>query len=313
VSFPSGPPEPGDLEARASLALKVLAGVNVFGIIFASFPSLTPMSLFEVVAYNAGAGALAVVYIVVARGLDIREPWAIWAIRPLLLLLLAWGTYTFLAALAGGAFRIPFTALVAGLAFLPGERRPFTRRDRRVSAVLAVTAALIVFVQVTRPLFGWGGLFDVHERDLQASLTVDCGTPTAGLPERLTIVYEWSWSADTLFPNEEDQIVIGWNGDDAAGRPLYALGRVPEPEPGFRIGRSSGVSNAMAIEAAEPWRGVVGWRIDLHVRGITPGRIEFDLQRTPAQASATDSLTVGASYIHVGAWRQDTAAVTCSW
>lgn len=307
-------PEPGDLEARASLALKFLAGINVFGIIFASFPGLTPMSLFEVVAYNAGAGALAVVYIVVARALDQGEPWSIWAIRPLLLLLLTWGTYTFLAAVAGGALRIPMTGLVAGLAlFLPAERRPFTRLGGRVGAVLAVTAALIVFELVTRPLFGWGGLFDVHERDLRASLTVDCGGPTTGLPERLTIAYDWSWSADTLLPNEEDQILIGWNGDDAAGHPLYLLGHVPDPEPGFRIGLSTGVSNAMALETAEPWRGVFMWRIDMHIVGIRPGRIEFQLRRAPGQASATDSLTIGASYIHVGTWRQDAAAVTCSW
>jgi hypothetical protein len=307
-------PRPGSLESRASLALKILAGVNLAGIILATIPGAIPTSELQAAAFHVASGALAVLYIVVARALDRRQHWAVSAIRPLLLLLLVWGAYTFVTALAAGALRIPWTTLAAGWAlFGPADRRPLPRLRGRGSAVLVAGAALIAMVLAGPPVFGWGGFFDVQEHDLSPSLVVDCGTPRAPLPERIAIAYEWSWSRGTLLANEDDVVVIGWNGDDAEGHPLYVLDDTPDAGDGISLGTQSGVSTTMTREAAGHWRGSLHWVIDLSVRGIRPGRVDLVLVRTVDQPPEPEPLTVGASYIHVGIWRNDASAVACSW
>jgi hypothetical protein len=307
-------PRPGSLESRASLALKILAGINAAGIILAIFPGTIPTSALQAFAFHVAFGALAVVYVTVAWALDRRQQWAVSTIRPLLLLLLVWGAYTFVTATAAGALRIPYTALAAGWAlFGPADRRPVPRLSGRGGAVLVASGALIAMVLAGQPVFGWGGYFDVHERDLSASLVVECGTPGTALPERISIAYEWSWSSSTLFANEDDVVVIGWNGDDAEGHPLYVLDDTPEPGDGIHMGSASGVSATLTREAAGQSRGSLHWVIDLHVWGIRPGRVEFVLMRAVDQPQEPEPLIVGASYIHVGVWRSDASAVTCSW
>jgi hypothetical protein len=307
-------PRPGSLESRASLALKILAGINAAGIILAIFPGTIPTSALQAFAFHVAFGALAVVYVTVAWALDRRQQWAVSTIRPLLLLLLVWGAYTFVTATAAGALRIPYTALAAGWAlFGPADRRPVPRLSGRGGAVLVASGALIAMVLAGQPVFGWGGYFDVHERDLNASLVVDCGTPGTNLPERIAIAYTWSWSASTLFANEDDVVLIGWNGDDADGHPLYVLDDATEAGDGITMGTANGVSATMTREAAGDWRGSLHWVIDLKGRGIRPGRVELVLMRAVEQPQEPEPLAVGASYIHVGVWRSDASAVTCSW
>jgi hypothetical protein len=307
-------PRAGSLEWRASLALKILAGINAAGIILATIPGTIPTSELEAFAFNVASGVLAVLYVAVARALDRRQHWAVSAIRPLLFLLLAWGAYTLVSALAAGGFRIPWTSLAASWAlFGPADRRPVPRLSGGGGAVLVASTALIAMVLTGQPVFGWGGFFDVHERDLGPSLVVDCGTPGAALPERIAIAYEWSWSGGTLLTNEHDVVDIGWNGDDAEGHPLYVLGDTPDAGEGVSLGTPGGVSATMMREAAASWRGSLHWVIDLSVRGIRPGRVEFVLIRAVEQPQQPEPLTVGASYIHVGVWRDDTSTVTCSW
>jgi len=53
--------------------------------------------------------------------------------------------------------------------------------------------------------------------------------------------------------------------------------------------------------------------IDLSVRGIRSGRVELILMRAKEQPPEPKPLSVGASYIHVGVWQNDSPAVTCSW
>jgi hypothetical protein len=304
----------GSLEWRSSVALKILAGINVAGIILATFPGTISSSELQTVAFHVASGALAILYIVVAMALDRRTHWAGSAIRPLLLLLLVWGVYTFVTELAAGALRIPLTTLAAGWAlFGRVDRGPLPRLSRRGAAVLLASAALIAMELTGRPVFGWGGVLDVHERDLSASLVVDCGTPGAALPERIAITYEWSWSGSTLLPNEDDEVVIGWNGDDAGGHPLYVLGDTPDAGNGISLATPGGVSATMADEAAAHWRGSLHWVIDLSARGIRAGRIQLVLMRAVEQPPEPEPLSVGASYIHLGVWRNDASSVTCSW
>jgi hypothetical protein len=307
-------PQLGSLEWRASLALKFLAGINVFGIILSLIPGSIPSSELQAVAFQVASGALALLYVVVARALDRRQSWAVSVIRPLLLLLVAWGAYTFVAAIATGAIRIPLTAFATGWAlFSSADRRPLPRFGGRGGAVLVASAGLIAMVLAGQPLFGWGGYFDVHERDLNASVAVDCGKPGAAVPERITISYNWSWSSTTLLANEDDAVVIGWNGDDKDGHPLYVLGDMPETGDGISGGSAGDVSATMTRKAEGEWRGSLHWVIDLSVRSIRAGRVELVLMRAAKEPPEPEPLTVGASYIHVGVWRNDASPVTCSW
>ena len=148
-------PRSGSLEWRASLALKVLAGI-VAGIVLATIPGSIPAPELHAVAFNVISAALAVLYVLVALALDRRRDWAAAAVRPLLIVLLVWGTYSFGAALADGAVRIPFNAIAAGWALLgSADRKPLPRFRGRSAAVLGVSATLIALIVAAQPLFGW--------------------------------------------------------------------------------------------------------------------------------------------------------------
>ena len=297
---------------RASLTLKVLAIIHVLGVIFAGLPGSIPTSLFETVAFNLFAAGLTLLFVVVALALDRKQPWALSSVRLLLALLVIYGAYTFVALLLAGKFRIPTTMLVAGFAlFMPANDWPAMRLCLRGGGVLLMVAALCGLQAATPALFGWGGYFDVHESDLHATLVIDCGSD--GPPDELAITYQWSWSSDTLLPNDEDQIVIGWNGDGVDGRPIYVAIDLPDQSDGVYLGISSGASGPMASQVAATWRGVFMMRLDLHKLEVRPGRIEAVLVRTAAQPAQEQRLTLGASYIHAGVWRNDVPPVTCTW
>jgi hypothetical protein len=305
---------PGSLEARASLALKVLAGINVFGIVLATIPGAVSTSTLQVFALHLTSAALAVVYVLVARGLDRRRPWAVSAIRPLLIVLVVWGVYDTITGLGAGAVRIPFATLGAGWALLgSADRRPLPRLNARGGAILVAAVLVIGIAAARNPLFGWGGYFDVHPQDLSASLNVDCGTSAGELPDHITVTYEWSWQNTTVLPNDQDVVVIGWNGDDAQRHPLYVFDAAPDPGDDVHLGSANRVSESLADVAAAPWEGSVRWGIELSTRGIKPGRVELVLRRAAAQPPDPQPLTIGASYVHVGVWRSETPTMTCSW
>lgn len=297
---------------RASLTLKILAGIYAAGVIFAGLPGSSPASLLETVTFNVLAAGLAAVFVVVALALDRGRPWALSAIRALLALLVAWGAFMFVALLIEGKFRIPTTMLAAGLAlFLPTDSWPATRLSGRGGGVVAIAAALLALQTANPTLFGWGGYFDVHEGDLHGTIVVDCGT--AGPPDRLAISYEWSWTGTAVLPNDEDQIVIGWEGDTAEGRPMYVAIDLPDQSEGVYLGVSSGASGPMAGQVAAMWRGVFMVRLDLHKLEIRPGRIDAVLVRTAGTPAPEPRLTIGATYVHSGVWQKAAESVTCTW
>lgn len=305
-------PELPDSVRRASLTLKVLAVIYVLGVVFAGLPGSVPTSLLETVAFNLFAVGLAAVFVVVALALDRRQPWAISTVRMLLALLFVWGAYMFVALLLEGKFRIPTTMLVAGFAlFMAAGDWPAMKLNVRGGGVIVMVAALCGLQTASPSLFGWGGTFDVHQNDLHATLAVDCGAGDP--PEQLVITYDWSWSASALLPNDEDQIVLGWNGDGADGRPMYVAIDLPDQSDGFYIGISSGASGPLANRVKAAWRGVFLVRLDLHKLEIRPGRLEFVLTRTAARPAEGQTLTLGATYIHSGVWQKDAPTVTCTW
>lgn len=306
-------PRAGSLEARASLALKLLAGINVAGVLLAMFSPLQPVSTLLTVAFSAAAAVLAVLYVVEARALDRGRPWAVAAVRPLLLLLGASGVSAVVIALNGGTLRVPFDGLLAAWAWLGAHDHALVAgRVRRAAALVGASGALLAAMVVARPLFGWGGPFDVHQPDLQATVHVECGAPDAGLPRTITVSYDWSWTSTSLFPNQTDIVVIGWSGADAEGRPLYVIDEIPDSAAGIYSGLTGYPSIAMGDQVAAESEGSFRWAIALGERGFEPGSIRLQLMRPRDDPPGPNSVTFAGSYVHLGVWRE-TTHLTCSW
>lgn len=307
------PPNPGSLEARASLALKLLAGINVAGILLAMFSPRVPVSNLLTVMFSAAAGVLAIVYLVEARGLDRRRPWAVMAIRPVLLLLAASGASAVVIALTGGTMRVPFDGILAVWALLGApDASLIAGRVRRAAALAVATGALLASLVLAQRLFGWGGLMDVHEQDLTTAIHVDCGAAGAGLPSSIAISYEWSWGSTSLFPSQTDIVVIGWSGADPQGRPLFLIDKIPDSLPGIYSGLTGFPSMAMADQVASESEASFRWAIALAERGFEPGGVTLELTRPREDPPGSNQVTFIASYVHLGLWSK-TKTVACSW
>ena len=302
------------LEARASIVLKALALINIAGMVFAMLPTNPPASVLHAVAFNLAAGGLAALEIVEARGLDHRRPWAVAAVRPLLVLLVASGIAAILVGSAEGLVRVPFESAFAIWALLGTSDVTLLRRtDRR--SVLLVGAALLLMVSVPfgKPVFGWGGLLDVRQSDLHASIDADCGPSGAGLPETITVTYDWSWARPGLLSSGLDIVVLGWSMIDAVGRPIYLFDKGPDGGPGIYAGRREYPSIDMATQAAKDLPASRDWGIDLGEQGLRPGRVELQLHRVRDAPSKPTPLVLTATYVHLGVWRSDPITVNCSW
>jgi hypothetical protein len=307
-------PEAGSLEARASLVFKIMGVIGLAGIILSLLPDSFPNSTLLTVAFNWAAGVISVLYLIEARGIDRSRPWAVAAARPLLALLGAWGAYTVIAGVAQGFLRLPFELVMVAWAFLgsPGVV-PRPQLTGRGLALLGAAIPLLLTMSFGHLVFGWGGVLDVDEHDLVASLDVDCGDPAAGPPEEIAVSFDWSWSASTPLPNEVDTVFVGWSGDDAEGRPLYVLGDTAETDAAIRSGQRGALGQALVAEARGTSSAGFQWAVDLSRRGYQPGHVGLALMRAQDDPPGTPSLTVTASYIHLGLWRVEAPAVTCTW
>lgn len=308
-----GAPDAGSLEARAALVFKVMALIGLCGIILALIPDSFPNSALLTLAFNLATGLVSVLYYLEARGIDRGLPWALAAARPMLVALGAWGAYVVLAGFSQGIVRIPFELAFAVWAFL-GHRgsvttpRPVARTIGFVGAAIPLLGTMAFGYLV----FGWGGLLDPDPEDLVASLQVDCGEPSAGPPAEIALTFDWSWSSRAPLPNEVDTIVIGWSGDDPEGQPLYSFGQGTETDASIRSGQRGALGRALVEEAYAESRAGFQWAVDLNRRDYAPGQIAVTLGRASENLTGTPSLTIRASYIHLGIWRSD-SVVSCTW
>ncbi len=308
------PPRFDSLEWRASVALKVLAFINVAGMVLALFPPPVPASILYGVTFNLAAGLLAVLEIVAARALDRRRPWAVAVVRPMLLVLIAEGIGAMLVGLDAGRIRVPFEALIAIWVLLAGADLTLTRRtDRRSLSLVGVASVVIVSMLAGEPVFGWGGLLDVRQSDLRGSIAADCGAPGAGLPPAITVTYDWSWARTSPLPNGLDIVVLGWSGSDAVGRTIYLFDKDPDPGHGIYSGRRGYPSLDMATLVGKETRASWSWGVELGEQGLQPGHIELQMRRVRDAPPGPTPLVITATYIHLGIWRSDPVSVTCSW
>ena len=313
VVIPVEGPESGSVEARASLVFKIMAAVGLCGVILSLLPDSFPNSALLTVAFNLAAGLISVLYFIEARGLDQSRPWARAAVRPMLVLLAAWGAYAAVTGFNQGILRIPFELALAVWAFL-GDPSPIPtpRPVARTFGVIVAAIPLLAAMAFGYVLFGWGGVLDVDQQDLVASLHVDCGDPASGPPEELAVSFDWSWSRAAPLPNEVDTVFIGWAGDDAEGSPLYLLGANQTADPSIRSGQRGDLGRELLEEARAGARSGFQWAVDLGKRGYQPGGIDLVLRLAP-EPTGTPTLTVTASYIHLGIWRSEASTVSCAW
>jgi hypothetical protein len=319
VARPVEGPRSGSLEARTSVGLKALAIINLIGVLLAVFPPPYPVSLLLTVTFNLAAAGLAGLELLFARALDLRRPWAVAAVRAVLVLLIASGAYTVYAGIMAGIVRIPFEGIIAAWALLappdPGLER---RRDRRSVGMVLALAAVLSALHFGRFVVDWGGAMDVRPVHLSATLDVDCGggsggSAALGEPQTIRVAYRWSWSWSTPLANGLDVAIIGWDGEDAAGRPLYVLGDSPDGSPGVRSGGQDVPSADMASAVEAQTRSSWDWSIDLSRQRYAPGTIEMTLQRSPVADHGPGTLRLRASYVHLGLWHEETAPITCAW
>jgi hypothetical protein len=305
-------PPSGSLEARASFALKFVAFLAIAGVVLAQFPGTVPVATLFASLFSAAGAALSVIYAAVAFGLDRQRPWAVATIRPILAIIVAAGLGFTLEGATQGRTRLPFEAAVAAWAWLgPRAWRPPARFGPVPAILVLVTTLLVGSMLFGRQLFGWGGVLDAREADIAPSLSVDCGS--GGLAPVITVTYEWSWRTPSPMPSGTDVIVIGWNGNDVEGRPLYLLDDLLESGTGVFPGMADYPSTEMADKVGRETVGSFRWGIRLSEQRYEPGRIATTLRLTRAAAQSPEPLTVSATYIHLGIWRHDAAKVTCTW
>jgi hypothetical protein len=314
VSIEIEGPNAGSTEARASIALKLLAALNIGAVVLAMFPGLQEVAVLFTVAFNFAGAAIAIVYLFVAFALDRRRPWAGAAIRPLLVVVAAAGIGQVLIAASNGKIRVPFDVVVSVWALLGTiDTRPIPRPSARSLAAVVSVALLAGSMLVAPNIFGWGGLLDARQADITGTVTADCEATGPDLPATVTIKYDWLWRSSAPMPSGIDIAVLGWTGADSEGRPLYVVDEIPESAGGLYSGLPGYPSTAMADQVARESRGSYRWAVALPERQYQPGHIELRLRLARTDAVNPEPLRVTATYIHLGLWRQDAAAVTCSW
>lgn len=307
-------PPSGSFEARASLVFRFLAFLAIGGTVLAQFPPAVLVSNLQSTAFSLFSLVLGVLYIAEWRGIDRRRPWAIAALRPLLIVAGLAGIGIVLVGAAEGHIRLPFEAVAVLWVWLAPRAYPSVPRLGSRGASLAfATAALLALILAARPLFGWGGAFDVHAADLVATVTVDCGAPGAGPPATIRLTYDWSWTSSSPLANGVDVVVLGWTGADTTGRPLYVLDNLVSSGTGVYPGLGGYPSLEMADQIGAESRGSFRWGIKLPEQQYGPGRIVVDLRRAVTAPSQPEPLVIKGTYVHLGVWRHDGAAATCSW
>jgi hypothetical protein len=314
VSIEIEGPNSGSAEARASLALKLLAALNIGAVVLAMFPGLQEVAVLFTVAFHFAGALLAVVYLAVAFALDRRRPWAAAAVRPLLVVVAAAGIGQVLIAVSQGRARVPIDVVLSVWALLGTiDIAPIPRLAARSVAAVLSAAVLAGSMLVAPSIFGWGGLLDARQADIVGAVTADCQAAGPELPATVTIEYDWSWRSSAPMPSGIDIAVLGWSGADSAGRPLYVVDEIPASSDGLYSGLPGYPSTAMADQVAKESPGSYRFAVALPERQYKPGHIELRLRLARTDAVNPEPLRVTATYIHLGLWRQDPPAVTCSW
>lgn len=301
------------LEERGRLTLLLIAGfIGVIGIVVSAYGTGTPQTTTGLVRLGlvVTVALVVVVYVIEARGLSALRPWAVAAIRPILLVEILLDLIDVAMGLGQGRLNVPVVTVLAIWA-LRGRPAvvPVPRLDRRGAAMVVGTIVVAGAVIGVDPVLRPGGLLDVGQDSLTTSLSIDC--PGGRLPPGdLTVTYRWNWAHAALIADGDDAIVIRWSGQDENGQDPYVVKDMPVTSTGVYPGWSDEMSTGLVQDLANEVPGASNWGIELAEQGYAPGEVRVVLQR----ASSTPSdgpVTVDATYIHEGVWRTVPTELSC--
>jgi hypothetical protein len=199
--------------------------------------------------------------------------------------------------------------------FGPSDARWVPRATRRTIGLVVGAVPMLALMAFAAPLGAWGGALDVHEENLVGAVAADCpATATgSGLPDVITVHYDWSWRSSVLLPSGNDVVVIGWTGADSDGHPLYTIEDIPSAAAGINAGFAGDPSTEMADAIAHETAASFRWQVQLDRQQLLPSRVELVLRRVRPSPPGPNPLVISATYIHAGLWRHDAPKVTCSW
>ena len=181
VSWSVEGPEHGSREARAALALKLVAAAYIVGILLAEVRGSVPVANLWTVAFNLAAGVIAAVYVVVARGLDRRRSVGVGGLsadpcragdRGCVCRRVRGAERHDPDPVRGRARRLGVARTARRVRRRSRGRRHATRPGRtrmigrRGLALLVVAVAMAGQMAFGNVVYGWGGALDVHPADL---------------------------------------------------------------------------------------------------------------------------------------------------
>ena len=299
---------------RAGIGFTILGLISAFGWLL-SLTSQAEQPAIERVVWLAAAAVFPIATIVAGSALRSRRPWAVAGVTLLITVTLLASLVTVVVDLLAGKLTIPFALLLAVWALAaPPEPAPSGGPTGRATALVTlIVLGTLAPGLVDAALMPGRGLV-AGENDLQARLTVDCGTG-AQPPDAVSVSYKWDWSKAELLAGGQDQVSIGWRGFEEAipDEQLYTLGDVPDPASGIYAGVSGSPNSALAQPFVAGFTGGSwDWTIDVAARGNQPGQIHLVLVRAPATAQRGE-IGVQAIYVHRGRWGSQSNVASCSW
>lgn len=284
-------PRPGpSREDRAAKAFLTLGLFTVLVLVVVG-PAATGFTPLERTVGVAPAILSSIALFVALFGVATRRTWAITALSPILWVLIVEGIATSIRALTHGSLQVPIGTILAWWVFR-APREPVAQSAGEPRLSLGSLALIGLFlVGAIGPFVGsaflQAGGFVNRQSDLDATLSLDCGTETGTPPTTITVHYHWSWFRTEAFASGTDQIVIQWLDQADGGVTGYQLARTELAAPGvIEANREIGPPPVIVFGA------------DLASTQAQPNEVALVLQRTIPDQSTSGGVEVLVRYMH---------------
>jgi hypothetical protein len=301
-------------EDRAAKGFLTLALFSVLVLIVAGSDAtgFTPLER----ATGLAPAIVSIVALVVALyGVAARRSWALAIVDPILWILVVEGIAISIRALAHSSLQIPIGTVLA-LWVLRAPREPVALQSGQPRASIASFALVGLFlVGAIGPFVGsaflQAGGFLNRQGDLDATLSLDCGTQEGAPPATIRVRYAWSWLRREAFASGTDQIVIEWVDQADGGVTGYTLAGTQLPARGVieanrEIGSPPAIVFGGDLAANQTQSNEVGLVLQRTISdGQTSGRVEVLVRYMHGPVSVDDRFSSG-----IWATKSDQS---CSW
>jgi hypothetical protein len=298
---PADPLEPYRRWATTLFTILVLVGIVGTVAVLGAMPS---QAVFWVLV--ASVVLFIATLLVVMAALRRPEPWAVHAIAPICVVIVAAAVSRVAVALSQGTITIPLEGIGALMVLTRDHRAehlPPLADQGRWRVLLAVAAIAVAQLPSATGPIADGGPFGLQPEALNLQVTMDCTTlgPAAGIPVRA----EWSWRRRELLSPPVDGLVVRWSASGA-----FVADEVTMSDPAVWPG-----SGAPASALIQPLTQDVPSRefgIDVAQAGLIDGSVELILR--PNDPTATSgSFMVWAAYAHGDRWLKESETTACGW